>query len=108
MKNKRKTKNEFRYNYDTKHMNYVFEEEGKRFHSVGITHENKTFGKTNMPLNNNPQEGKTEKSYIRNGIVTNKKSSYARHPDNRFLFEKEDFKNVKSKIRKYKSIRRYK
>lgn len=33
----RKSKDEFRYNYSTKHMNYVFEKENNSFHNLGIT-----------------------------------------------------------------------
>lgn len=109
MKNKKRNSlNEFRYNYDTKHINYIFEEEGKRYHSVGLTHDHHTFGKKNMPLYDNPQKNRTEKSYIRNGIISNKKSSFSKHKDKNYKFSLRDFKNVKSKIRKYKSYRKYK
>ena len=42
---KKKSKNEFRYNNTTKHPNYVFEEFGDKYHSLGLTHKEETFGK---------------------------------------------------------------
>lgn len=111
-KNKRFAKNEFRYNKNTKHINYVFEEDGKKYHSVGITHQKQTLGKNkkwhnNMPLKKNPQLNKTEQSYIRYGIITDKKASYGKKKTN-FLFGTEDFPSVKIKIRNFKNQRRKK
>lgn len=100
-------KNEFRFNYNTKHKNYVFEELDDKFHSVGLTHENTTFGRKNMPLSKNPQKGKTDKAYVRNGIIVDKKKNYGK-PLKNYGFDKSDFKNVKSKIRNYKSKRKSK
>lgn len=45
-KRKRKSKNEFRYNYSTKHMNYVFEENGQNYHSFGLTTQKRIRDKT--------------------------------------------------------------
>lgn len=103
-KNKGKTfkpRNEFRYNYSQNHKNFVFGERGNKFQSVGITHEEYTFGKKNMPLSRNPQKGKTEPSFIRNGIISDKKKNYGR-PLKNYSFSNKDYKNVKSKIRNYK------
>ncbi len=94
-------KDEFRYNFSQKHKNYVFAEVGNKFKSVGLTHDDTTFGKINMPLNKNPQNGKTEKSYIRNGIISDNKRSYGK-PLNNYAFDESDRLNVKSKIRNYK------
>jgi hypothetical protein len=94
-------KNEFRFNNSTGHPNYIFEESNGRYRGVGITHEPTTFNKKNMPLHKNPQKGKTDKSYIRNGIISDKKNNYSRVKNN-FEFCKIDFRNVKSKIRNYK------
>lgn len=105
-RNKRKSRNEFRYNYDTGHMNYIFEEDGKRFHAIGITHRSKTYGRKNMPLEDNPQRGKNKKSYVRNGYISNYKYKFANKTDKRFSFSDKDISNVKSKIRKFKSHRR--
>ena len=68
---------------------------------MGITHEAETFGKKNMPLKDNPQKGKTEKAYIRNGIVSDKKRYYS-EPIKNHEFSKEDMGNVKAKVRNYK------
>ena len=103
---KSKAMNEFRFNYETGHMNYVFRRTGERYQAVGITHKKKTNGRKNMPLENNPQRGKTRKSYIRNGIINNSKYRFSRKADKRFSFSKRDFANVKSKIRNYKSRNR--
>lgn len=94
-------KNEFRYNYSKKHKHYIFGEVGNKFKSVGLTHDDTTFGVKNMPLNKNPQKGKTEKSYIRNGIISDKKRSYG-EPLKNYAFDETDRLNVKSKIRHYK------
>ena len=60
--------------------------------------------KKNMPLKENPQRGKTEKAYVRNGIVSGKKRSYGK-PMKNYEFSKEDQGNVKAKIRNYKKRR---
>lgn len=94
-------KDEFRYNYNQGHKNYVFGEVGNKFKSIGLTHDDTTFGRKNMPLNKNPQNGKTEKSFIRNGIISDRKKNYG-NPLKNYEFEKTDRLNVKSKIRNYK------
>lgn len=58
-KKKLVVKNEFRFNNNTKHMNYVFGASNNRYYSVGLTSESKTFNKKNMPLNDNPHNGET-------------------------------------------------
>ena len=98
---KLKPKNEFRFNRKINHNTYVFGDDGKNYKAVGITHRDKTFGKKNMPLSVNPQKGKTEKSYIRNGIISDKHSNFDK-PKKNFFFSIIDFLNVKSKIRNYK------
>ena len=102
MARKIKNKNEFRYNNTTKHPNYIFEEFGNKYHSVGITHKDKTFGRNNMPLSENPDSRKKDKAYIRNGIITDKKKNYSKKPINNMSFDAEDFPKVKSKIRNFK------
>lgn len=104
-KRKRKSVNEFRYNYNTKHTNYVFEEDKNKYHALGLTHKAKTLGKVNMPLDSNPKRGRNEKAYIRFGIITDKKNNYS-GVDKRFKFSLSDYKNVKSKIRNYKKKRK--
>lgn len=94
-------KNEFRYNKQTKHMNYVFGSNGKKNKSLGLTTEQTTFGRKNMPLQKNARFGATEKSYIRNGVITEKCGFYS-HKAQSYEFSKEDYPNVKSKIRNYK------
>lgn len=109
---KRKSKNEFHYNYTHGHMNYVFEKDGKKYHSVGITHKKTTYDKkknkrhNNMPLVVNPEKNKNDDSYVRYGIITDKIVNYSKNPSNKFNFNSDDFKNIKSKIRNYKNRRR--
>ena len=107
-KNKKIPKNEFRYNKKAKHMNYIFEEDDKNYHSLGLTTDKYTFNKLNMRFNVNPQKNRNYDSYIRNGIISQRKNTYARNTDKRFIFDISDFPNVKSKIRKYKSNRKHK
>ena len=109
---KRKTKNEFRYNKITKHHNYIFEEDGDDFHSLGLTSHNATRDRknkwhTNMPLDNNPKRNDTkhEHSYIRYGYITQNKNTFGK-VDRRFNFSNTDMPKVKSKIRKFKNKRR--
>lgn len=101
MPKKIKNKNEFRFNRKISHNTYVFGDDGKNYKAVGITHSDKTFGKDNMPLKDNPQKGKKEKAYIRNGIISDTHSHFDK-PKKNFNFSKEDFPKVKSKIRNYK------
>ena len=98
---KLKNKNEFRFNRKINHNTYIFADDGKNYKAVGITHSDKTFGKNNMPLSDNPQKGKTEKSYIRNGIISDTYSHFDK-PKKNFAFSSDDYPKVKSKIRNYK------
>lgn len=100
-KKKSVTKNEFRFNRKISHNTYIFADDGSNYKAVGITHSEKTFGKNNMPLTVNPQKNKKEKAYIRNGIISDKHSHFDK-PKKNFAFTKDDFLNVKSKIRNYK------
>ena len=100
-KKKLVAKNEFRFNRKISHNTYVFGDDGKNYKAVGITHSDKTFGKENMPLKSNPQIGKKEKAYIRNGIISDTHSHFDK-PKKNFNFCKDDFSKVKSKIRNYK------
>lgn len=105
-KPKRVAKNEFRFNNNQKHMTYVFEDDGKKYASVGITHHDKTFEKNNMPLTTNPQKNhESDPAFIRNGIIRDKHESYGRAKHN-YQFSDEDFPKVKSKIRNYKKKRK--
>ena len=99
-------KNEFRFNNNTKHMNYIFGASNKRYYSVGLTTESETFNKKNMPLTDNPHKGNTDKSYVRNGIISDRKQAYDRKPNKNWKFSKEDFPKVKSKVRNYKKRRK--
>ena len=105
-KNKRKAKNEFRYNNSTSHPNYIFEESGKKYRALGLTHSDKTFGKPNMPLKSNPRKTDSKPAYIRNGIISEKKSNFSEKPIKGMSFGQEDFPNVKARIRNYKKNRR--
>lgn len=98
-------KNEFRYNSAKGHKQYVFGQAGDKYKSLGLTHEQKTFGRKNMPLVKNPQKGKTERAYIRNGIVSDKTKYYGK-PLSNYEFDPADKANVKSKIRNYKKSRK--
>lgn len=105
-KPKRVAKDEFRFNNNQKHMTYVFEDDGKRYASVGITHHAQTFEKDNMPLEDNPQKGKEgEPAFVRNGIIRDKHESYGRVKHN-YKFSERDFPKVKAKIRNYKKKRK--
>lgn len=111
-KRKRKSKNEFRYNYSTKHMNYVFEEDGQKYHSLGLATKKRTRDENkkwhnNMTLNNNPKKNDNRKSYIRYGYITQNKNTFG-EINRRFSFSEIDKPKVKSKIRHYRSRRRRK
>ena len=57
-----------------------------------------------MPLKENPQGNKKEKSFARYGVIEERKRYFGR-PLKNYKFSKRDFKNVKSKIRNYKKNR---
>ena len=103
----RKSRNEIRHNYITHHPNYVFYEDNSKYRSIGITHhpyykvKNSGVFK-NMPLDENPEYGKSDKSYIRYGIISAKKKNYGKVL-NDYKFSDSDFKKIKSKIRNYKN-----
>ncbi|MEI3409509.1 MAG: hypothetical protein V8Q55_02675 [Christensenellales bacterium] len=104
-KKKRVAKNEFRFNENQHHMTYVFEDDGKKYSSFGITHQKRTFDRENMPLKDNPQKRRTDKAYLRNGVIRDKHGSYGKVKKN-FAFSSEDYTNVKAKIRNYKKKRK--
>ena len=104
-KKKRVAKNEFRYNRNERHMTYVFEDDGKKYASVGITHHDKTFGKANMPLDDNPQDEHEEPAFVRHGFIRDRHESYSEVKAN-FEFSEKDFPKVKAKIRNYKKKRK--
>ena len=110
-KNKRYSKNEFRYNYYTNHTNYIFEEDGNNYHSLGLTHQRKTFDnrnnkwRKNLPLFNNPNKKDNSKSYVRYGVITQNRKTFSNSVDNRFMFSENDMPKVKSIVRKYKTVR---
>ena len=101
-KKKLKPKNEFRFNHKTGHANYIFGETENEYRSVGLTSKKETFGRKNMPLKQNPKKNATGESYIRNGIIADRKESFSKKKAKNFQFSQEDKANVKSKIRHYK------
>ena len=101
-------RNEFRYNNQTKHPNYIFEEKGKKYRALGLTHSPSTFGRKNMPLKQNPDSKDEKQAYIRNGIISDKKKNFSENPIKNYAFGKEDMLNVKAKIRNYKKRRKQK
>ncbi len=105
---KRHALSEFRYNNSTGHPDYIFEESNNKYHSLGLTHDNYTFGKKNMPLHQNPKKKDFSPAYIRNGVNNSRKRNYSKKPIKNMTFSKDDFKNVKAKIRYYKKRRKKK
>lgn len=97
---KRGERNEFRYNYDTEHPGYVFKKEKGKYKSFGLTHEDKTFGRKNMPLSQNPSKTDKRPAYIRNGVISQKGGMGMRIKG--MSLSKQDKANVKSKKRYHK------
>ena len=110
-KPKRITKFEFRFNFNTKHTNFIFEQENNKYHGIGLTHSAETFDKKrnkmrqNIPLFENPQKNKKDKAYIRYGIITNTTASYGEVRKN-FKFAPDDIPTVKFIARNYKKKRK--
>lgn len=100
---KKGERDEFRYSYDEEHPNYCIQEKNGKITSFGVTHRETTFGVKNMPLEQNPEQGKTKQSFIRNGVVTGKKKRYGGRMKN-FRLSPADRANVKSKKRNYKKV----
>lgn len=100
---KRGERNEFRYNYDTEHPGYVFKKEKGKYKSFGLTHEDKTFGRKNMPLSQNPSKTDKRPAYIRNGVIS-QKGRMSKKPLKKLKFSDADKPIVKSKKRNYKKV----
>ncbi|MDE5654201.1 MAG: hypothetical protein K2I46_01155 [Clostridia bacterium] len=109
-KNKYEPKNEFRWNNNTEHPNYVFARVGKKYKSMGLTHSEYTtikgkrknsITKKNMPLEFNPNPNDCQKAYIRHGIISDNIESYDKNEIKGFSFSQEDMAKVKSKRRNY-------
>ena len=100
---KSSVRDEYRYNVDTGHVNYVYlvENDGT-YHSLGFTHHEEYDGVKNMPLKNNPKKGDTEHSHIRNGEIVGKKQSYSKKKAKNYQLTGDDKANAKSKIRYHK------
>ncbi|MDE7337064.1 MAG: hypothetical protein K2N32_03000 [Clostridia bacterium] len=102
-------RNEFRFNHATKHPNYIFGKDGRKYKAMGITHDQKTFGKNNMPLNKNPNRADKRSAYIRNGIISQDERYMSEKTLSNLSFSEEDYANVKSKRRNYdKRLKRQK
>ncbi|MGN0824555.1 MAG: hypothetical protein ACI4MB_05765 [Candidatus Coproplasma sp.] len=102
---KKGERDEFRYNLETEHPNYIFEQSGKKIRAMGLTHKNETFGKPNMPLKNNPDPTDKEEAYIRNGIIT-QKGRMGKKRLKHLKFSDDDKSIVKSKKRNYRKVRK--
>lgn len=94
-------KNEFRFNHQAKHTQYLFGETDSQYKALGLTHQKKTFGRKNKKLKENPKAGDTRKSYIRNGVVVDDKRSYKKKPSKNYKFSKSDQKRADRIIRRY-------
>ena len=103
-----KTRNEFRYNPNTEHPNYIFEVDKKKdaWRAIGITHEPETFGIQNAPLKVNPKKKDARESYMRNGIVAGSHYDFSKKPMKNMRFSDEDMPNVKAKVRNDKKKRK--
>lgn len=102
---KKGERDEFRYNEETEHPNYIFEKSSKKYRAMGLTHSNETFGDPNMPLKNNPDPTDEKTAYIRNGIIQ-QKGRMSKNCLKQLSFSAEDMANVKSKKRNYRKIRK--
>lgn len=100
----RGTRDEFRFNIDARHYNYIFEvhETDDEYYALGITTEPETFGKGNIPLKHNPQKGKTQPSFIRNGEIVAGHKAFGRKVEKNIKFHSDDIPNVKAKKRNAK------
>ena len=104
----RKSRNEFRYNFNTHHPNYIFYEDDNKYRSIGLTHSPYWYSKKNgkkyynVRLNQNPNIKDSRNSYMRYGIISDKKKNYGKVLDG-FKFSDSDFKNIRSKSRNYKN-----
>lgn len=98
------TRDEFRYNINTKHYNYIFEahEKDDEYYALGLTTEDTTFGTKNMPLTHNPQKSKIEPSHIRNGEIVAGHKAFSKKVEKNINFDSEDIPNVKAKKRNAK------
>ena len=97
-------KNEFRKNNSREtggHPTYIFAQKGKKFKFIGITHANVTEGVENIPLEKNPEPGKTEQSYIRPNPDEAHKSSFGAKLKGWFFSDK-DKKKVEAVKKKGK------
>lgn len=55
----------FRFAKFTGHPQYVYDDDGNEYKVIGITESPVTNGVDNIPLDVNPEPGRTDKSYIR-------------------------------------------
>lgn len=87
-----------------KHYNYIFEahEKEDEYYALGLTTEETTFGKKNMPLKHNPQKNKKGSSYIRNGEIVDGHKAFSKKVEKNMRFKSEDLPNVKAKKRNAK------
>jgi hypothetical protein len=95
-------RNEYRFNFKEKHMNYIFLEDKGKYSSVGFTSKPTTFGTANMPLQVNPKKGDAKQSYIRNGVIEAPKEDYKKKTAKNYSLTGDDKANVKAKVRNYK------
>lgn len=105
-------RDEYRYNIDTQHMNYIYlvEKDGDKevYHALGFTHKDTYEGVKNMPLKKNPKKGDNKKSYIRSGEIEGEREMFSGKKAKNYELTGDDKANAKSKIRHYKKDKKKK
>jgi hypothetical protein len=63
MDGKKATRYSVHYNHVTNHPSVIYDYDGKKITSVGLTHSDHTKGRSNVPLKKNPIQGDNRKSF---------------------------------------------
>lgn len=98
-------KNEFRKNNSKEgqgHPTHIYAQKGDKYVFIGITHAEITEGVKNIPLEKNPEPGKTEQSYIRPNPAEAHKSSFGAKLKGWFFSnnDKKKVEEIKKKVKK--------
>ena len=99
-----KARDEFRYNVHERHKNYVIsvDERHDEWLALGLTSQETTGGVKNMPLSKNPQKGKTDTSFLRNGEIIEDHKAFSDRVYRTFEFAIADIPHIKAKKRNAK------
>lgn len=86
---------EFRYNKRRKHPSYIFRKKNNKYHSILITHAEKSHNIANVKLHQNPKPTDARDAYLVPKVYKDDVKSYNKQPYQGWKFHPFDKRKVK-------------